>query len=94
MNQAIGRAGSANMEYIEPPANTPEFIWPAWYSCLRWAVGEKEIMGRFTAETGIKFHPETSPLDWMIDDATGANKDFVFKFCDWFNENIWGNEEL
>ena len=32
-----------------------------------------------------------TPLDQMIDDATGANAAIVSKFVSWFNENIWGD---
>lgn len=75
---------------IRPPADTPEYMWPAWAGCLRWAVGEADIMAAFRAETGIRWQPGRSGIDRMIDEATGADRKFLVAFVEWFNANVWG----
>lgn len=72
------------------PADTPDFMAQAWVDCLRWASSSPEIIERFQKETGVRVRPIRSPLDAMIDNATGYNRDCFEKFVAWFNENIWG----
>jgi hypothetical protein len=45
---------------------------PAWVDCLRWSIGESEILAEFRADTGCDFIPRLTSIDWMIDEATGA----------------------
>ena len=63
----------------------------AWRDCLMWAINSPEIRAKFTGVTGISFPtPATTPLDAMIDEATGHYREVVDRFVDWFNEWIWG----
>ena len=64
----------------------------AWADCLRWAIKEQKIIDQYLKETGDKWTAGRSPLDRMIDEASGADKAFVIRFVQWFNENIWGSE--
>ena len=77
-------------------ADTPEYMWPAYFSCLMWAATHEDIQKHFTAETGVKFSPPRCGLDAMIDQATGNNpgETFLRAFVPWFNQNVWGPIEL
>lgn len=72
------------------PSDTPPIMFQAWLDCLRWAIGEPEIVAKFRAETGTTWTPGKTPLDRMIDDAGGAERGFVEAFVKWFNVNVWG----
>lgn len=62
----------------------------AWTDCLLWAVGHAEIRKAFQKDTGISWQPSRSPIEQMIDEATGAEADHIEKFIRWFNQNVWG----
>ncbi len=72
------------------PADTPDYMDGAWLGALHWAIGETEVLERFSAETGVHWHPGRTPIDRMIDEATGADRKFIEAFIEWFNVNIWG----
>lgn len=78
------------MAELQPPKSTPAYMYPAWASALAWAAGEASIVEAFTEQTGMKIAVARSPLDRMIDDATGANEAVARRFVEWFNETIWG----
>lgn len=61
----------------------------AYRDCLLWAAGDPEVMAAFSRETGTVIAQRTSPLDGMIDAATGYDAHIAKKFLSWFNENIW-----
>ena len=76
---------------IVVPPDVPEYAWPAWISCLSWALGEEEIRKAFEKDTGLKYSPARCMLDLMIDDATGWRENYVSQFVAWFNKNVWGS---
>ena len=82
---------------IEPPADVPEYAYPAWASCLMWAVNKPEIIAAFEAETGKHYTLPKAPIEQMIDEATGIQSEYFHAFGEWFNKNVWGawesNEE-
>ena len=41
-----------------------------WLDCLRWSIGEPEILAEFRADTGCDFTSRLTPIDQMIDAAT------------------------
>ena len=63
----------------------------AWRDCVLWAMAQEEVVSRFTADTGLKLSRPTSPLDQMIDEATGYRTAVLGKFVEWFNVNVWGD---
>ena len=65
---------------------------PAWVDCLRWSIGELEILAEFRADTGCNFTPRLTSIDRMIDEATGCKRAFIEQYVAWFNENVWGEE--
>ena len=72
------------------PNDTPDYMTPAWLGCLRWALSEPEIVAQFREETGNQWTPGRTPIESMIDDATGVAHDFIVSFIVWFNINVWG----
>ena len=82
----------AERKPIEPPASTPEYMHDAWASCLQWAITTPEIRQAFERDTGhMAFTVGTSPIERMIDEATGIHYDYLKEFAKWHDENIWGN---
>jgi hypothetical protein len=53
---------------------------PAWVDCLRWSIGEPEILAGFRADTGCNFTPRLTSIDRMIDEATGRKRAFVEQY--------------
>lgn len=69
---------------------TNPIIHPAWFGCLRFAVGDAELMAQFRAESGCTWTPGCTAIDHLIDKATGADMDFLLTFVRWFNRWVWG----
>lgn len=72
------------------PADTPEYMAPAWLGCIHFALGEPEIVAAFRAATGNLWKPGRNGLDKAIDEATGADWEFIKAFVIWANANVWG----
>ncbi len=84
---------AASTSLVQAPADTPEYMWGAWYACLIWASGETDIVAAFEADAGVKLASafrSRSPLDRMTDRATGFERDVITKWGEWFNANVWG----
>jgi hypothetical protein len=64
-----------------------------WFSCLKWAIGQQNIVDEFRAETGNTWTPGKTGLDQMIDRSSGAEADFMRQFAEWFDKAIWGPME-
>jgi len=75
------------------PSGPHAYLIPAWLGCLRWALGNDEIMAAFRAETGNTWTPGRSGLEVAIDRATGAEATFFRAFAKWVNENLWGDPD-
>lgn len=77
---------------IVPPDDTPEFMYPAYFGCLRWAVGFDPVLKLFTADTGINLPKDRTPIEAAVDRACGfnPNEEFMRAFVPWFNEQVWG----
>lgn len=73
----------------------------AWYSFVDWAGCQQSILDEFHAATGLRYQPPPkTPLDAMIDQATGYdkqrienNKKVFEEFVLWVSENVWGLDE-
>lgn len=77
---------------IELPHDVPEYMAPAWFDCLMWAVGEPEIVAAFTQQTGVPAPSCGGGIVGMIDKACGLDEVFAHKFAEWFHQNVWGTE--
>lgn len=72
------------------PADSPDYMVAAWLGCIRWALGEEDVMAQFRRETGTQWTPGRSGLERMIDKVTGADEQFFRQFVAWVNVNLWG----
>lgn len=73
------------------PADTPDYMLPAWLGCISWALQEPGVVAAFRAETGHHWQPGTTPLEHMIDEATADSpRAFIEAFILWVNANVWG----
>lgn len=90
-----GAAGIPVHFEIELPEDTPEYMAPAYFGCLRWALGHTGILSEFTKDTGKILSPARDGLALMIDKAAGFEpfEDFLRAFVPWFNAQIWGKVE-
>lgn len=71
-------------------APTDPLMHGAWVGGLHHALGNPEILAAFRAETGNRWTPGRTPIETMIDEATGADRAFIMAFARWFNEHAWG----
>ena len=72
------------------PADTPDFMAPAWASCISWAIAEPDVLAAFRAETGNTWQPGKTGLEQAIDRASGADRAFMEAFINWANVHVWG----
>ena len=64
----------------------------AWRDFVLFAWAEPNIRAQFTAATGLRVTPATSPIDVLVDDATGATASVLTKFVEWVTREHWGIE--
>lgn len=64
----------------------------AWVDCLRWSITEPRFLDAFLKESGITWTPANSPLEQLIDQATGLEESIVRQYIGWFNTHVWGQE--
>ncbi len=71
------------------------YMAPMWAACVKWALSEKDARDRFAEETGFNISSlvNRSPMDRMIDQATGYEAEVLAAFCDWVTTEFWGTEE-
>ena len=64
----------------------------AWRDGIMWAVKDPDVLVAFRDDTGTDLVEPRSPIDRLVDDATGKSRDDLARFVDWFTEEIWGAE--
>lgn len=80
---------------------TPEFFgtdsWEtilgvAWVGLCEYLISQPEARAAFKADTGKNLDSlvNRSPLDAMIDNATGYQSEIMAAWCDWVTVNHWG----
>lgn len=67
------------------PADTPDYMAPAWASCMHWAIGNAEVRATFEESTGWRARPEWGPAE------VAYSREYVKAFIAWANENVWGH---
>lgn len=72
------------------PADTPEYMAPAWLGLIRYLIGQPEAFAAYRRETGCTYRPPKNGLEAQIDAATGADWEFLKRFVAWVNVNHWG----
>ena len=67
----------------------------AYRDCLLWAVTQDDITAHFTLDTGMALPIQArTPLDMLIDQATGYDAGFARAFVAWFNTHVWGEDDV
>ncbi len=66
----------------------------AWLSFLRVSIQQPQVIAAYEAERGrpFTFARMRSPIERMIDDATGFTDSELDDFIDWLNEEVWGDD--
>jgi hypothetical protein len=77
-------------DLLTPYMPKDEYLIPAWLGCLRYAIESEEMLSAFREETGNQWKPGISSLDRMIDEAIGAEAEFIKQFAGWMNQDLWG----
>ena len=78
------------------PEGTPEYMAPAYYGCLNWAIGEEYCRKQFEEDTQTQaLLLPRSPIELMVDRACGIDRsqdalDYFNKFKKWHDEFVWG----
>jgi hypothetical protein len=62
----------------------------AWRDFINWASRNKEVVTQFNKETKRQFLIPTSPINLLVDKATGKDLDDVQEFVFWVTKNLWG----
>ena len=64
----------------------------AWLSFVFWFAGIDTYRAWFKKETNIDLSKllHRSPLEMMIDESTGFERDAICQWCDWVTINFWG----
>lgn len=62
-----------------------------WHDFIMICAKDKDILEAYRQERGHTLFPE-NPLEWAIDEATGALNDRMFDFARWVTEREWGME--
>jgi hypothetical protein len=57
-------------------------VW-AFFGFVHYMAYQPEAIERFQAETGTKYVPARTPLDAMIDKATGIQREAARQFIQW-----------
>jgi hypothetical protein len=71
---------------------TAPLMAQAWDDCLHYTSSDPEALAAFHADTGSTFTLGRTPIDRMIDKATGRERAFVEQYLTWLTENVWGEE--
>lgn len=64
----------------------------AWASHLSAVAGMEDVVDEFEKDTGIDISKsfKRSPMEMMVDKATGFDRDLFIKWADWVTVNYWG----
>lgn len=64
----------------------------AFVACVSWALTENDAVKAFAEHTGTNLRTVVpmTPIERMIDDATGHRRAVFVSFCDYIAEFIWG----
>ena len=64
-----------------------------WTGFLNFTIGEERLHREFEEATGTKIPAAPkSPIEAMIDKATGYQESWIMPFIVWVTETYWGDE--
>lgn len=71
-------------EYLTTPYDDDPLMLPAFLGCVRWALGNDELVARYKMETG----------DTLFDiPGAGQAEHFIQRFSDWIAANVFGQPD-
>ena len=88
-DEVYAMAKETSLESLRP-SDTPAYMTQAWVDCLIFAINQPEIVAQFREESGNNYSVGRTPIERMIDDATGRTQQFIVEFVKWANINVWG----
>lgn len=65
-----------------------------WASALMVFIKREDVLENYRRDTGDKFVPANTPMDKIVQEGTGQEREFVIRFIKWFNETTWGDLNL
>lgn len=92
---------SSTPVHTNPPVPERRHAYPdnpvmaiMWAGAIQHAVGDAEAIAAYEAARGRRFRISVrrSPIDRMIDEATGYEEAALADFVDWFNAEVWGED--
>jgi hypothetical protein len=66
------------------------YMFPAYVGFLSFALGNGDILAQYRAETGDNWTPAKTPIEQMVDEATGAELRFLQSFSDFCERAHFG----
>ncbi len=64
----------------------------AFLGLIDYLIRQPGAIEEFERETGMRFKLPSSPIEQMIDSATGAQTEYIRSFICWAQKNYWGEE--
>jgi len=83
----------SEQQFLKTSYDNDPLMYGAFVGCVRWALGEPEIMARYREESRDNFEIGVTGLERMVDAATGADLAFFQRFSDWVEVNLFGTPE-
>lgn len=80
-------------QYIKTSYDNDPLMYGAFVGCVRWALGNDDIMRLYREDTGDGFQPAKNGIEKMIDQATGNELAFFQRFSDWVEREIFGSPD-
>jgi hypothetical protein len=80
-------------QYIKTSYDNDPLMYGAFVGCVRWALGNDDIMRLYRDDTGDGFQPAKNGIEKMIDLATGNELAFFQRFSDWVEREIFGSPD-
>lgn len=76
-------------KYIPEYARGIDLLVGPFVASCHWAIGQESIRSDFEKETKKAYAIPSSHIDAMIDNATGASKDYIESFIEWWAKGYW-----
>lgn len=74
------------------PADTPDYMAPAWRGCMTWAASCPDVRRAYQKDTGDTWQPSApGSAQHRLDEKSGADLAFLDRFIRWANDAIWGS---
>lgn len=76
-------------QYIPECARGVDLLIGPFVASCHWAIGQESIRSDFERETEKKYTIPKTAIHAMIDNATGAGRDYIESFIEWWAFGYW-----